>query len=306
LFGGERGVVRAVKDVSLNICHGETFGLVGESGCGKSTLSRVLLRLIPLDSGEILFEGEAFHKMSDSEVRARRRHMRMIFQKPFSSLNPRQTVKDILSAPFAVHEPGMGKGELKREVLRLMDIVGLSASYIDRYPHEFSGGQRQRIGIARAIALNPKLIICDEPVSALDVSIQAQILNLMKDLQKNFRLTYIFISHNLSVVKHMSDRIAVMYLGEIVELAAADDLYRNALHPYTKALLSAVPDRLAGRGERIILSGDIPSPINPPVGCGFSTRCWKAGRRCSYERPRRVQAKEGHDVACFLFDGGVD
>lgn len=301
----QRGdVVHAVDDVSFRVNHGETFGLVGESGCGKSTLSRAILRLIPIDRGEIFFNGLRLDELSGRALRELRRQMRMIFQKPFASLNPRQTVREIIASPIDVHEPHMSRLEREKEVLRLMDVVGLAGAYIDRYPHEFSGGQRQRIGIARAIALNPKLIVCDEPVSALDVSIQAQILNLLKDLQKEFNLTYIFISHNLSVVRHMSNRIAVMYLGSIVETAPAADLYERALHPYTKALLSAIPDLSGIEGpERIILSGDVPSPVHPPVGCRFSTRCPEAMSRCMKERPVMLEMNENRKVACFLYEG---
>ena len=307
-FGTPNGRVHAVDGVSFRVHTGETFGLVGESGCGKSTLSRALLRLIPIDCGEIVFEGKRLHEMEGEALRRQRREMRMVFQKPFASLNPRQTVREIIAAPMEVHEPCRGRaerGQRDKEVLRLMDVVGLPAAYADRHPHEFSGGQRQRIGIARAIAGSPKLIVCDEPVSALDVSIQAQVLNLLKELQKERRLTYLFISHNLSVVRHMSDRIAVMYLGSIVEIADAKTLYENAKHPYTRALLSAIPDRTTEQTERIILTGDIPSPVNPPPGCRFSTRCWLATARCGAERPPLRELGGGHSVACFLHERGA-
>lgn len=302
LFSSGKGVVHAVDDVSFQVKRGETFGLVGESGCGKSTLSRTLLQLVPADAGEILFDGKDLRRMKGKELREQRMNMRMVFQKPFTSLNPRQTVRQIIGAPMKIHQKSLNAQRLEQKVLALMDKVGLPAAYIDRYPHEFSGGQRQRVGIARAIALSPELIICDEPVSALDVSIQAQILNLLKDLQKEEHLTYIFISHNLSVVKHMSDRIAVMYLGSIVEIARADDLYKNARHPYTKALLSAIPDPSIEKPERIILTGDIPSPVNPPEGCRFCTRCQYVTQRCKQERPPLFEVGEDYRVACFLYE----
>lgn len=299
----KKGVVHAVDNVSFQVEKGETFGLVGESGCGKSTLSRTLLQLIPPDSGEIYMDGKNLVDMPKKELRRQREQMRMVFQKPFYSLNPRQTVREIISAPMMIHRH-YTKQEMQAEVERLMDLVGLSRSYIDRYPHEFSGGQRQRIGIARALCLKPKLIICDEPVSALDVSIQAQILNLLKDLQKKFDLTYLFISHNLSVVKHMSDHIAVMYLGSLVEVAPGAELYQKARHPYTQALLSAIPDPGAKKKDRIILTGDIPSPVNPPKGCRFCTRCAYATDRCGQERPELKEMGDGSKVACFLYDKG--
>lgn len=303
LFTASKGVVHAVDDVSFSIRRGETFGLVGESGCGKSSLSRTILQLVPADRGEILFEGTDLCKMKKKDLRKGRKDIRMIFQKPFDSLNPRQTVGEIIGAPIRLHRKEAGSAERKKEVVELMEKVGLPASYISRYPHEFSGGQRQRIGIARALAVQPKLIICDEPVSALDVSVQAQILNLLKDLQEEFGLTYLFISHNLSVVHHMSERIAVMYLGSIVEMAEAEDLYNNACHPYTQALLSAIPDpSVPEKPERIILSGDIPSPVNLPSGCRFCTRCRHAMERCRKERPPFYQIGKGHSVACFLYE----
>ncbi|WP_306569472.1 ABC transporter ATP-binding protein [Faecalispora jeddahensis] len=302
LFSSAKGVVHAVDNVSFQIHRGESFGLVGESGCGKSTLSRTLLQLVPADSGEICFNGNNLAVLSKKEMRAQRESMRMVFQKPFDSLNPRQTVRQIISAPMQVHRK-MSRQEMDAEVMKLMDLVGLSRGYVDRYPHEFSGGQRQRIGIARALALQPQLIVCDEPVSALDVSIQAQILNLLKDLQKEFGLTYLFISHNLAVVKHMSDRIAVMYLGSLVEVANGPELYRAARHPYTQALLSAIPDPGSGqKRQRIILTGDIPSPVNPPAGCRFCTRCPNVMERCKTERPALRTLADGGQVACFLYE----
>ncbi|MBU7314741.1 ABC transporter ATP-binding protein [Paenibacillus oleatilyticus] len=306
LFANRQGYVKAVDDVSFSIFKGETFGLVGESGCGKSTLSRVLMRLTDADSGEIRFDGSDLLKLKGKELRRQRRKMQMVFQKPFESLNPRRTVGEIIGAPFEIHGEAAGRDKEQR-VKRLLELVGLSPHYINRYPHEFSGGQRQRIGIARAIALNPKLVVCDEAVSALDVSIQSQILNLLNELQHEFGLTYLFISHNLSVVRHMSSRIAVMYLGKIVEIADAGELYANARHPYTKALLSAIPmpDPDFAK-ERIILSGDVPSPVNPPAGCRFCTRCAEALPICSEVAPDFVQISDKHAVACHLYGSGGD
>lgn len=304
MFSNSAGVVHAVNDVSFNVRRGETFGLVGESGCGKSTLSRTLLRLVSADSGEVYFNGQDILHVSESEMQKLRVGMRMVFQKPFNSLNPRQTVRQIIAAPFEVHK-NFSYQEKEKQVLSLMDRVGLSRSYLDRYPHEFSGGQRQRIGIARALALHPELIICDEPVSALDVSIQAQILNLLKDLQQEFNLTYIFISHNLSVVKHMSDRIAVMYLGSIVEIADSQGLYKHARHPYTQALLSAIPSMDgANSRERIVLKGEIPSPVDLPTGCSFHTRCNHVMECCCKHQPDFRSMEDGSRVACFLYEEG--
>ncbi|PYI56368.1 ABC transporter ATP-binding protein [Paenibacillus flagellatus] len=300
-LSGRRGHVKAVDDVSFSIYKGETFGLVGESGCGKSTLSRVIMRLTDADEGEIRFEDQDLLKMKGGALRRHRAKLQMVFQKPFESLNPRKTVGQIIGAPFEIHGVASGSDKDKR-VKRLLELVGLPSQYADRYPHEFSGGQRQRIGIARAIALNPKLVVCDEAVSALDVSIQSQILNLLNDLQREFGLTYLFISHNLSVVQHMSNRIGVMYLGKMVEIADADELYANARHPYTKALLSAIPapDPDAGK-ERIILTGDVPSPVNPPQGCRFCTRCRDAMPICSEVAPEFVRVGDNHEVACHLY-----
>lgn len=304
MFASSRGMVHAVDDVSFAIYRGETFGLVGESGCGKSTLSRAVLNLIVADEGQILFNEEDITGLQGKRMESKRQKMRMIFQKPYGSLNPRERVKDIIGAPLKIHHSVSREG-LEEEILRLMDMVGLNREWLNRFPHEFSGGQRQRIGIARALAGQPELIICDEPVSALDVSIQSQVLNLLKDLQKEFGLTYLFISHNLSVVKFMADRIAVMYLGVFVELAESEVIYENAMHPYTKALLSAIPDvSVKEKKERIILKGDIKSPINPSAGCRFCTRCSYAWERCEKERPELKEVEAGHYCACFLVQKG--
>ncbi|WP_255253109.1 ABC transporter ATP-binding protein [Brevibacillus laterosporus] len=301
VFAREIGAVKAVDDVSFRVKRGETLGLVGESGCGKSTTGRSILRLIEPTSGEVLFEGKNVARMKREEVREIRRDMQIIFQDPFASLNPRHTVGKILEEPLIVHGINSSKERSKR-VHELLEVVGLSSYHTGRYPHQFSGGQRQRIGIARALILNPKLIVADEPVSALDVSVQSQVLNLMQDLQKEFNLTYLFIAHDLSVVRHISDRVGVMYLGRIAELADKDELYKNPLHPYTKALLSAVPvadpDK---KQERIILQGDLPSPANPPSGCTFHTRCPHVMDVCREKRPEMLASRENHLVACHLY-----
>jgi oligopeptide/dipeptide ABC transporter ATP-binding protein len=297
------GDVRAVDGVDLDVFPGETVGLVGETGCGKSTLARTIMRLYDATEGSIEFEGQDITKLAGKELRTRRRDMQMIFQDPMASLNPRKTVGSIIGEPFRLHHV-VAKDRVRSEVQQLMELVGLNPEHYNRYPHEFSGGQRQRIGVARALALRPKLIVCDEPVSALDVSIQAQVLNLLKDLQTEFNLTYLFIAHDLSVVKHVSDRVAVMYLGKIAELARGDDLYANPKHPYTGALLSAVPipdPHLARSRKRIILEGDVPSPIDPPSGCRFNPRCPNAQfPRCSTEEPQLTPHHPGQVAACHF------
>jgi peptide/nickel transport system ATP-binding protein len=297
------GHVKAVDDVSFFIKKGETFGLVGESGCGKSTTGRAIIRLYEPTAGEIIFAGEDIATIPEKGLRPYRRDIQMVFQDPYSSLNPRKTVGTILEEPFRVHNL-YSKKERKERVEHLLDRVGLNPSLRDRYPHEFSGGQRQRIGIARALTLNPKLIIGDEPVSALDVSIQSQVLNIMDDLQKEFGLTYLFIAHDLAVVKHISDRIGVMYLGRMMEVTDKQTLYRNPLHPYTQALLSAIPKSHPSevKRERIILKGDVPSPANPPTCCVFHTRCPQAMDHCKQVIPMLKELEPGHFVACHLYE----
>ncbi len=302
LLQREVGKVHAVDGLSFDLTAGETLGVVGESGCGKSTMGRCLLRLIEPTSGEVWFEGKNVTAMGKNDLRAMARDMQIIFQDPYASLNPRMTVAAIIGEALTIHKLAPTKEAYQARIVELLETVGLSADHMRRYPHEFSGGQRQRIGIARALAVNPKLVVCDEAVSALDVSIQAQVINLLEDLQEQFGLTYIFIAHDLSVVEHISDRVAVMYLGRIVEIAPAHDLYITPRHPYTEALLSAVPipDPTVKR-KRVMLQGDVPSPINPPTGCHFHTRCPKAQHpRCSTEKPQLQQAADGHWVACHF------
>ncbi|MDQ0257809.1 peptide/nickel transport system ATP-binding protein/oligopeptide transport system ATP-binding protein [Evansella vedderi] len=297
------GHVKAVDDVSFYVKKGETFGLVGESGCGKSTTGRTIIRLYEPTDGKVLFEGKDISNLNEKQLKPYRRDIQMVFQDPYSSLNPRKTVGTILEEPYRVHKL-YSKAERKERVEHLLEKVGLNPDLRNRYPHEFSGGQRQRIGIARALTLNPKLIIGDEPVSALDVSIQSQVLNIMDDLQKDFGLTYLFIAHDLGVVKHISDRIGVMYLGKMMEIAPKRRLYSNPFHPYTQALLSAVPKSHPSevKKERIILKGDVPSPSNPPKGCVFHTRCPKVMDHCKQEIPALKELEPGHFVACHLYE----
>jgi oligopeptide/dipeptide ABC transporter ATP-binding protein len=299
-FSGEKVFIKAVDGVSFTLYPGETLGVVGESGCGKSTMGRSVLRLIEPTSGDIYFEGRDFIKLKNAELRKVRSQMQIIFQDPYASLNPRMTVGEIIAEPSDI-QLKLSKAETRERVLKVMETVGLDTRYYNRYPHEFSGGQRQRIGIARAIVLDPRLLVCDEPVSALDVSIQAQVINLLRHLQKQLGMAYIFISHDLSVIKHISDRVAVMYLGHIVEIADKADLYNHPMHPYTIALLSAipVPERHVKR-EKIILEGDLPSPANPPKGCIFHTRCYMAKEICKTEIPELKCYEDGHCCACHF------
>jgi len=305
IFQRKVGAVQAVDGVSFSVKRGETLGLVGESGCGKSTTGRAILQLYKPTEGQVVFNGSDLTQLDGSQMRKMRRHLQMIFQDPYASLNPRMTVGNIISEPMQIHKL-VPKGQRTQRVQELLQTVGLNPYFANRYPHEFSGGQRQRIGIARALAANPDFIVCDEPVSALDVSIQAQIVNLLEDLQEQFGLTYLFIAHDLSVVRHISDRVAVMYLGKIVEMANRNDLYDDPLHPYTKALLSAVPipdPVIEKRRERIILTGDVPSPINPPSGCHFHTRCPYMMDVCKEIDPIFADQGGGHHVACHLYPG---
>ena len=298
----DRAKVKAVDDVSFDVRAGETFGLVGESGCGKSTLGRTIVRLMKPTAGQILLEGVDMASLSNREMKNVRRKIQIIFQDPSASLNPRKTIHNSLMEPYIVHNL-YDSEERETRINDLIEKVGIAKYHLNRFPHELSGGQKQRIGVARALALNPKLIVCDEPVSALDVSVQAQVINLLQDLQEEFNLTYIFISHNLNVVYQVSDRVGVMYLGKMVEIATYSQLYVTPLHPYTEALLSAFPQvEEETRTTRIILKGDVPSPINPPAGCRFNTRCSKVFERCRVEEPKLKRIEEGHYVACHLYD----
>ena len=302
------GDIKAVDDVSFDIYRGETLGLVGETGCGKTTLGRTVLWLYKPTAGKIFFDDVDLVHVKGADLRQTRRRMQMVFQDPYASLNPRMTVGSIVSAPLVIHRMGERK-ERQQRVQELLEMVGIHPNCINRYPHEFSGGQRQRIGIARALALNPELIICDEPISSLDVSIQAQVVNLLEELQERLGITYLFIAHDLSMVRHISDRMGVMYLGKLVELAGRDEVYMNPLHPYTQALMSAVPipDPDASKTrQRIILEGDIPSPANPPQGCNFNTRCPVAFDRCFKKEPEYLEVKTGHWVACHLVSSEED
>jgi oligopeptide transport system ATP-binding protein len=301
LLSRQIATVQAVSDVSLTIKKGETLGLVGESGCGKSTLGRCIIRLIEPSNGQIFFDGKDITNLKGKELRNLRRNMQIIFQDPYASLNPRMTIGTIISEPLLIHKIGESKKDRSDRVYELLELVGLRREAADRYPHEFSGGQRQRIGIARALAVNPSLIVCDEPVSALDVSIQAQVINLLMDLQQRLGLTYLFIAHDLKVVEHISTRVAVMYLGKIVETATADDLYQNPQHPYTQALLSAIPVPKVGvkKGKRIILQGDVPSPVNPPSGCYFHPRCPIVEAECRVKMPLLKTTSTDHEARCL-------
>ncbi|MCI6693237.1 MULTISPECIES: ABC transporter ATP-binding protein [unclassified Clostridium] len=302
-LGGEKKFVKAVDGVSFNIRKGETFGLVGESGCGKSTLGRSITRLYDITEGDILFEGTNIAKLSKKEMNSFYRKIQTIFQDPYSSLNPNMTVRELVNEPLALHTK-LSKDERNKKIKKLLEMVGLSESDMDKFPYEFSGGQRQRIGVARAISTEPDFILCDEPISALDVSIQAQVVNMLEDLQKELKLTYLFVAHDLSMVKHISDRIGVMYLGKIVEISDSNELYKNPLHPYTKALLSAIPiadPKKAKKSEISLIKGDVPSPIDIPTGCRFHTRCPYATEKCKIVEPEMKEIEKNHFVSCHLY-----
>lgn len=302
-LGGEKKFVKAVDGVSFNIRKGETFGLVGESGCGKSTLGRSITRLYDITEGDILFEGTNIAKLSKKEMNSFYRKIQTIFQDPYSSLKPNMTVRELVNEPLALHTK-LSKDERNKKIKKLLEMVGLSESDMDKFPYEFSGGQRQRIGVARAISTEPDFILCDEPISALDVSIQAQVVNMLEDLQKELKLTYLFVAHDLSMVKHISDRIGVMYLGKIVEISDSNELYKNPLHPYTKALLSAIPiadPKKAKKSEISLIKGDVPSPIDIPTGCRFHTRCPYATEKCKIVEPEMKEIEKNHFVSCHLY-----
>ncbi len=301
---GKRQYLKAVDDVSFDIYKGETLGLVGESGCGKSTCGRTILRIYQATAGSVEFEGKSVHELNGKDLKDYNKRAQMIFQDPYASLNPRMLVSDIVAEGIDIHKLSFGE-ERKKKIDDLLDLVGLNKEHANRFPHEFSGGQRQRIGIARALAVDPDFIVCDEPISALDVSVQAQVVNLLQELQTQYGLTFLFIAHDLSMVKYISDRVAVMYLGSIAELAKSDELYRNPLHPYTEALLSSIPrpdPKLEKTRQRIVLTGDVPSPINPPIGCKFVDRCNRAMDICRENRPVMVEIEPEHFVACHLYD----
>ena len=302
-IGEKPQILHALSDVSVDIYEGETLGVIGESGCGKSTFGKCLVQLHKATAGSVEYEGRNIFELKGNDLKKLKRDIQMVFQDPFSSLDPRMTAGQLVEEPMIVHKIVTDKAERKKRALELLQTVGLNVQHVHRYPHEFSGGHRQRINIARALSLTPKLIVCDEPVSALDVSIQAQVLNLFNQLQRQYHLTYVFISHDLSVIKHISDRIAIMYLGRIVELCDADIIYENPLHPYTKALLSAIPPESPfEKKERIVLSGEIPSPIGDQIGCPLAKRCPNCMERCKTEIPKLKEAEDGHQVACFLYE----